>query len=179
MCIRDRCTYHAVAPPSWILPKMHFEIKVCFVFKPWVIEENTLLPYIGFEISEKKVPSLYKWLENMQLRFHAEGSFSKKLNSKKFLTATFLWLLSFEFLNLFGQPFMWYLWEFVPWVIPWTRSGLWTISFHVNWRKEKLKFLCWLFLTVFLDGNNQRTNIDAGGGYSVITVRRFRPRDVK
>ena len=50
------------------------------------------------------------------------------------------------------------------------------VSFHANWRKEKLKFLCWLF---FLDGNNQRTNIDAGGGYCVITVRRFRPRDVK
>ena len=54
------------------------------------------------------------------------------------------------------------------------KTGL--VSIHVNWRKEKLKFLCWLF---FLDGNNQRTNIDAGGGYCVITVRRFRPRDVK
>ena len=50
------------------------------------------------------------------------------------------------------------------------------VSFHVNWRKENLKFLGWLF---FLDGNNQRTNIDAGGGYFVITVRRFRPRDIK
>ena len=42
--------------------------------------------------------------------------------------------------------------------------------------EEKLKILCCLF---FLDGNNQTTNVYAGGGYCVITVQRFRPRDVK
>ena len=47
----------------------------------------------------------------------------------------------------------------------------------LNKRKEKLKFLCRLCFS--LDGNNRTTNINSDGGYCVITVRRFSPRDVK
>ena len=47
----------------------------------------------------------------------------------------------------------------------------------LNKRKEKLKFSCWLCFS--LEGNNRTTNIDSDGGYCVITVRRFTPRDVK
>ena len=77
--------------------------------------------------------------------------------------------------NMVKKPaVIWWRMRFNVAVATFIKTSL--VSFQVNWRKEKLKFLCWLF---FLDGNNQRTDIDAGGGYCVITVRRFRPRDVK
>ena len=40
-----------------------------------------------------------------------------------------LQLQSHEFLNSFGQAFMWYHSEFVPLVIPRTPSGQWTLKF--------------------------------------------------